>query len=332
MPLLVTPRRLDQIAQWYHQLGQMTGAGVGVIQVLDTLQGPASGRALRLPTRRILHALREGTTLAEACRSTGSWLPVFDLALIQAGEQSGRLPACLMALADYYAERARLARRVLADLAYPLLLIHIAVLLAPFPQLFLTGNWGAYLRQVAAALAPLYGVALLVAFACQGRHGEAWRAAVESALRWVPVVGAARRSLALSRLAMSLEALVSAGVSIIDAWKLAADASGSPAIRRAVAGWRPQLDAGLTPAELLGQSSEFPEMFAGLYRTGELSGKTDETLRRLQAYYQEEGTRKLRAFATWLPRLIYFAVMLFIAYRVVSFYVGYYQGINQMLK
>ena len=68
----------------------------------------------------------------------------------------------------------------------------------------------------------------------------------------------------------------------------------------------------------------FPETFANLYASGEISGKLDESLRHLYRLYQEEGTRKLNAFATWMPRLIYFLVVLIIAYKIIQFYTGLY--------
>jgi type II secretory pathway component PulF len=65
-------------------------------------------------------------------------------------------------------------------------------------------------------------------------------------------------------------------------------------------------------------------MFANLYSTGEVSGKLDDSLRRLYSHYNEEGTRKLYAFAQWTPKLVYFAVAGIIAYKVITFYNGLY--------
>ena len=115
-------------------------------------------------------------------------------------------------------------------------------------------------------------------------------------------------------------------MNVIEAWNLAATASGSPAFRRAVAAWKPQLAAGRTPAELVRACRLFPETFANLYASGEISGKLDETLRRLYSYYQEEGTLKLNLFATWTPRLAYCIVAVIIAYNVIQFYTGYFNS------
>jgi type IV pilus assembly protein PilC len=145
----------------------------------------------------------------------------------------------------------------------------------------------------------------------------------------VPVLGTARLYLALSRLAAALEALLSAGVTVVEAWEMAAVASGSPALSRAVRAWRPQVDAGQTPAEAIREAPIFPELFATQYATGEISGQLDDTLRRLRAYYEEEGSRKLHAVAQWTPRAVYFFVVLMIAYQILHFYVGYFNQVGQ---
>src|SRR5207245_10047520 len=129
------------------------------------------------------------------------WLPEFDIALLQAGEHSGRLDACFRLLADYYNDRARLARQVIADLAYPAFLLHFAILTFLLVQFFSSPNWAYWFGAAFGALLTLY---LLVAFgiyAAQSRHGETWRGWVESFLHPVPILGKARNSLALPSLA-----------------------------------------------------------------------------------------------------------------------------------
>jgi len=328
MALVLTPGQLSQRADFYHQLGQLTGAGLGVVRALEQLKRNPPAPSYRKPVERVLEELAGGCALAEALQRVENWLPVFDTALLQAGEHSGRLEACFRSLTDYYRDRARLARGMIGDLAYPAFLFHFAVFIFPFPKLFMSGNWLAYLVQTFGVLIPIYAIVALMIYAAQSGHGEAWRARLESILHRVPVLGTARHYLALSRLAAALEALLSAGVTIVEAWELAATASGSPALRRAVAAWRPMVNAGRTPAEVVRASPNFPELFANQYATGEISGQLDDTLRRLRAYYQEEGSRKLHAVAQWTPRAIYLCVVLLIAYQIVHFYLGYFAQIR----
>jgi type IV pilus assembly protein PilC len=328
MPFIITPGQLSRRADFYHQLGQLTGAGLGLVQALEQLKRHPPDRSYREPIGRLLEQIAGGSTLTDSLQRSGHWLPAFDIALLEAGEHSGRLDACFRLLADYYTDRARLARQMIGDLAYPAFLLHFAIFIFPFAQFFTSGNWAIYLCQTMGVLIPLYAVAALMIFAAQSRHGETWRACFESLVHPIPMLGVARRYLALARLASALEALLSAGVTIIEAWEMAATASGSPALRRTVLGWRPLVNGGQTPAEAVSASGSFPELFASQYGTGEISGKLDDTLRRLHAYYQEEGSRKLQAFSRWTPRAIYFCVVLMIAYRIIAFYTGYFNMVK----
>jgi protein transport protein HofC len=327
-----TPGQLARRAEMYYQLGQMTGAGLGVVAALEQIHRAPPSRSYREPVRKILALLGDGCTLSDAMQRTGGWMPPLDEALLRAGEQSGRLDMCFRLLGEYYRERAQMARQVLSDLAYPLFLLHFAVLIFPFSQFFITGNWLLYLLQTLGVLIPIYALVIAGMFALQGRHAEGWRQWIERALHPIPWLGAARRELALARLSGALEALLSAGVGIIQAWELAATAAGSPGIRQTVYAWRHLVDNGVTPAEALRASGFFPSMFSSQYASGEMSGKLDETLGRLRAYYQEEGSRKLRLFCRAAPKLLYLLVAGIIGIKIIAFYANYFNQIGQVMN
>ena len=69
-------------------------------------------------------------------------------------------------------------------------------------------------------------------------------------------------------------------------------------------------------------------MFANQYATGEFSGTLDQTLHRLHLYYQSEGTRKLHDLAQWTPRAVYLCVVFLIAYRIITFWTGYFKDVG----
>ena len=71
-------------------------------------------------------------------------------------------------------------------------------------------------------------------------------------------------------------------------------------------------------------------MFENQYHSGEISGKLDETLKRMRQYYQEEGSRKIRTVSQWVPRFIYLGVALMIAWRIVGFYTNRIQEMNNL--
>ncbi len=324
MPLIVTPRHLSQRSELYSQLASLLAAGVTLVQALEMIQRKPPSYSYRQPLSAIIANIQAGASFAESLSSLGRWLPSFDLALIQAAEQSGRLAESMRLLGDYYQQRAQFARSFMAQVAYPIVLVPQLL-----PQLVWEGQVLQFLQQKMMVFVPLYAAVFLLVFASQGRHGETWRALIELFIRPIPTLGRAKRGMALARLAVALEALISAGVSIIEGWQLAADASGSPALRRAVLSWKPRIQAGETPGEMVSRSSAFPELFSNLYNTGEISGQLDDSLRRLHHYYEEESARLLRAFIRWFSLLVYLLIAAAIGYQIITFWKNYYGNILQ---
>lgn len=330
MPLIVAPWQLSQRAEFYHQLAQLTAAGIGLPGALEQVRRNPPAHSFREPIRRLIQYLNEGYTFTDALQLTGGWVPAFDRALLQAGEQSGRLPECFRQISDQYRDRAQLFRVTLLAMAYPLFTLHFAILIFPMDRLtglILRGEVFAFLLQKLLVLGPLYTIVAVSVIASQGKAAR-WRAFIELLLHRVPILGQARRSLALARLASALEALINAGVNIIEAWELAATASASPALMRVVRAAKPDLAAGLTPADMVSGSREFPTEFAQMYSTGEISGKLDDSLRRAHAYFQDEGSRKLKAFVFACTTMLIISIMVLVAWQVIGFYIGYFKQIQ----
>ncbi|HEX3718362.1 MAG TPA: type II secretion system F family protein [Verrucomicrobiae bacterium] len=332
MPLIITPGQLRLRSELYHQLGVTISAGLTVPQALEHLIKNPPARSMRPMLAQWQEYLLKGHPVVESLRLLGSWTPSFDLALLEAGEQSGRLDACFKLLATYYQERAQMVRQVISDMLYPLFIFHCAIVIFAFVSFMKPGGTAIqFAATVLGVFVPLYAAAFFLVYACQGRRGEHWRAMVERVLHPIPILGTARRYLALARLAAALEALLNAGVGIIGAWELAATASGSPALRHTVQTWKIPLEEGATPAQLVSDAPQFPDIFRNLYHTGETSGKLDETLDRIHKLYQEEGSRKLHAVAQWTPRLIYYAILIFVGYKIIASYSDMWKEQDKML-
>jgi len=334
MPLILTPGQLIHRGELYHQLGHLITSGIGLIQALEIQYRNPPTKSLREPLGTILALLKEGETFGEALRQLPQWFPAFDAALLQAAEKSGRLPSSFSMLAEHYRERANLGRQLITYCAYPVLLLHMAILIFPISRLqglVLQGDILGFVGQKLTVLGPLYVLVFLALVATQGTRGRGWRSVTERLQRGVPALGTARHSLALARLCAALEALISAGTTIIESWEMAAAASGSPALERAVAQFKPRWENGETPAESLSRSREFPDMFSNQYASGEISGRLDETLRWLGAHYREEGARKLRNVIVSVAGMVFFGVVLLVAWQVISFWIAYFNQIQQAI-
>ncbi len=330
MAFLFFPGQLAARGELYHQLGSSLSAGLTLVRSLRMLAENPPARGLAAVLDALATRLEAGATFAESLRGLGRWAPEFDIALLDAGEQSGRLDHVCRLLSRSYTERARLARQVLIGLAYPALLLHFAFLILPishFIDLFQTSDLTGFAIRKAWFFLPLYAVAILLVVAGQSSHGRAWRSLLERVCGLVPALGRARRALVLARLSLALDALLSAGVGTTRAWSMAAAAAGSPAIERAVGQLVPRLENGESAGDVLKRSRVFPPHFIAAYSSAEEAGRVDEALPRLAEHYQEEGLRLMRIAAGVLTGLVYFAVLLVVAWQIISFWLGHYSRI-----
>jgi type II secretory pathway component PulF len=350
---MVTPGQLNRRAELFEQLAAMIAAGLPLTRALEMA---AKNRSLGVP-RKVLQGLiahlQEGHTFADATQLVSGqkrlqpepgiqvtlkpnkayWLSEFDIALLTAGEESGRLDATFKLLGRYYASRAKMIRDTVAGMIVSIANLHVFLLIFPLGLLiafvigFINNQYALclpFLIEKTVVFGAIYGVVSFLIFACEGNRGEGWRAMVESIFSIGPLLRTAVKYLAVSRLAMSLDSLLNAGVPVIKSWNLSAAACGSPHLKREILKWSPELETGMTPAEMVERIKYFPDMFAQLYQTGELSGRTDESLQRLHTYFEEEGFRKLQAFCRILNFLIYFTIAITIAIFVITFWKNYY--------
>lgn len=334
MSFLVTPAGLNRRAELYNQLGAMIAAGVPLAQALEMCGRNAALRGSRQTIRKLVENLQAGHTFKDSMARVQGWLSDFDMAILSVGEQSGRLDVSFRMLANYCAARAKIIRDTISGLLTTIATLHVFLLVFPL-KLFvafvveglMNGNYAAcvpFIVEKLVLFGGLYGVVIFLIFACQGRRGVRWRSLVESIFQCIPLLRWSLRCLALSRLSAALHALTNAGVDVIKAWELGAASAGSPRLNQDISDWKEKIEAGMTPADLVNQTRYFPELFANLYQTGEISGKLDETLNRLHLYYEEEGFRALRLFTRVMNGLIYGTVVVMVAYNVIKFYTGYF--------
>jgi type IV pilus assembly protein PilC len=330
---MVTPGQLNRRAQLYNQLGSVIAAGVPLVQALEMASRNNSLRGSRKTILALIGDLQAGRTFSDSMARVHGWMPEFDVALLSVGEETGRLDTSFKLLARYYESRAKIIRDTISGLIITVMTLNVFLIVFPlsyligFAQGIINNQFAQcvlFIIEKIVVFGSLYGGVFFLIFACQGNRGEKWRAGVESVVQMIPLLRTAVKCLALARLASALGALTNAGVSVIKSWELASAACGSPRLKRAVLAWTPQLETGLTPADMVAQISYFPEMFRNLYHTAEISGKLDETLARLHSYYEEEGFHTLRLFTRILNGIVYGMVVLLVAISIIRFWMNYF--------
>jgi len=309
-------------AQCYAALATALKAGLGIDRSLRVAADDGSGPFSRAAERIIIN-VKDGQTLAQAMAAHPKLFPPVDIILIEIGEETGALEAAFEHLADWYEFKRRIWRTLISGMVYPTLVIHVAALIIPGLQLFLQEiSFAGFIATVLLILAcfyvPIIGGLLAYRWFSAKPGG---RRPMDELMLKIPVLGKALRDLALSRYCRNFLAMYMAGAQ--------ADKCNAAAVKMcgnaAVAAWfKPGTQLARDGHEISsGFSRNVPNDFTSLWMTAEEAGRLDDTLKRLADKYAEDAESSFQQLASWLPRIIYACIAVFIIFTIFRLAMGY---------
>ncbi|MBN8727095.1 MAG: type II secretion system inner membrane protein GspF [Xanthomonadales bacterium] len=332
------------------QLATLIGAGLPVEEALAALSEQAASERQRALTVALRARVMEGSTLARAMAGFPDSFPDVYSASVAAGEQSGKLETVLEKLADHAEARDALAQKVLAALAYPLLLGIVAVAVVAgllawvVPQIVgVFQNLGQTLPLATRALIAFSAFVrgwgwLLVLALVAGAVGwrlalrrEAVRRRRDALLLRLPLAGRLVRAANTVRATRTLALLAGSAVPLLDALAIAAGVVANRPMREALLQSALKVREGASFSRALGDSGQFPPVALRLIASGERSGQLPRMLAEAAAEQQRELDRWLTALTSVLGPAVILAVGAMVLFIVLAILLPIF-NLNQMVK
>ena len=319
----------SHLAQAYYDLATLLDAGVPILRSLDVLIQGQRGRFKRVFSQ-VRESLSKGSSFSESLGAQRRVFPELDRMLIEAAETGGSLPDSFKMLSHWHEFVERITRQIQMGLLYPLFLIHAVAVIYPLPTLISSfissqANVGAYLTQVLQVLLWLYVPALIVLASLLFKdRTRPLRVLLDHLALRIPGLGAAIFHLSVFRYAKAFGMLYKAGIPVSECTERATLATGNAAVAQLFAGGAASVRKGGMMWE--GFSQRLPAEYLHLWQIGEETGELDKTVDRIAAAAQDRADRYFTLFAQWLPKVAYFAVLLFAAYTVLRVGAQVYGG------
>lgn len=291
-------------AQLFQQLAQMEEAGLPFDRAFAALALPPIAKQ-RLATMR---SLMQRIEFASAGERSGLFTRL-EARLILAAMSAGSPARVYRRLADFYTARAMQAAKVKSRMVLPVVIFLLAACLDPLPGL-VTGTTGVltYIDQV---LRPVIAAGIV------GLGLRWWLtgASSNSRLRMTPILGELVLRQNIRDFFQSLGLMLDAGISMLDALPGALDTVSDSSIRKQLAEIAPLVIAGSTLSQAaravddLGNPTSRHRLLEFI-ATGEASGTLPDMLLRHTELETATINEWYEQIATWTPRLIYGAIML----------------------
>jgi type IV pilus assembly protein PilC len=295
------------------QLSTLVSAGVPLTRSLRTLTDQSESKGLKYYLPKITKQVEGGISLGDAMATQPKVFSSIYVNMVRAGEAGGILDDILARLALQQEKDAKIRGRLKSAMTYPTVIMSITLV----AFIFLMTNVVPKINRIITDLAgddyqpPVYTRVLLGISEVMVKHGPllllvggvlsvaAWkffhskrgRPIFDTMLIRAPVLGKIITKVALARFARTFSALSAAGVSVLDALKVTAEAIGNTVIEREIMHAASEVKNGKPLSVPLSQSKFFPPILSQMAAVGEETGEIDTILVKVADFYEEEVDR-----------------------------------------
>ncbi|OGC92548.1 hypothetical protein A2899_01860 [Candidatus Amesbacteria bacterium RIFCSPLOWO2_01_FULL_49_25] len=312
----------QDVTAFTRQLATMITAGLPITDALNLLK-IQSGRNMSVVVAGILSDVQGGVSLSESLSKFPRVFSRVYVALIKAGESAGVVETVLMRLADNLEKQREFRGKVVGAMIYPaivvvgMIVVTVMTVLLVVPKLTsLYADFNADLpipTKILIAISQfsvsywwliLFGLFGLVIGVGRYLKTAGGREKYDSLIYKIPVWGTLVREVMLVELTRTLALLVGAGVSVVDALDIVADAVGNVVVEKDVKKISRQVEKGFPVSISFSESQSFPLIVGQMMAVGEETGKMDDVLMRVSHYFEMESEQKVKALTTAIEPLI----------------------------
>ena len=292
------------------QLATLVASGCPVVRSLQVLAEQQEIVAVAEVLNHVSNQVESGQRLSVAFASCPRIFPKVYVSLIQVGEATGKLDACLRQLAQLLERDYRVRRQLKSAFTYPAFVLGVAGVLVLLIFYVILPNFVTIFRDLNMPL-PLLTQALMVITESLRSPG-CWLFALGSGLliyqgwqkawadpqkrvvlfRWglrLPAFGKILQLATISRFCLVMEVTLSNGLDLLSCLQLAAHSSGSPVLEHDCPRLRDSISQGVSwSSHMALEPNIYPMVVRQVVTAGEESSGIAESLKRLALLLEEE--------------------------------------------
>ncbi len=327
------------------QLSIMFNARVSLIESLRTLVSQTKNPYFREKISNITDDVEAGTALSLALSKHPECFSSFYVAMIRAGEASGKLAEALDYLARHLEKEFYLINKIKGAMAYPVLVLIFAFFILFLMLFFIVPQLTEALEsmgqeipvitqmiiafsQILRQWAVLFVLIFILAAIClfifyKSKQGKEF---FDKFFLNIPFIGEYLKLIYLSHFAENLSTLISGGLPIAQCLELAGKIVGNSVYREIIFQARDEVRKGKPVSTSLSVFPEFfPPLFTQMALVGEKSGTLDMSLMHLVNFYQKEVEKTTESLMSILEPFLIIFLGVVVGGIVAAFLIPLYQ-------
>lgn len=318
-----------ELSRFYKNFYELYSAGIDVASVTESLEQRSTGHSKRV-LQIVSQSLRKGRSLYASFRA-GQCVPVFDLPLVKAAEDSGRIVEVFKNLSQKHLDTHEYIKNIRASLVKPYFTFAVALMFPGITDLFAEKiTLAHYLRNSLGILILVTVVFYMIYNYWVQSYFDLKKArALHEILNLFPFFKKLNSKIAFEKFASTLAFMLDSGIDFFEALKQSGQCSADVKLQKAVEKIGPRIQNGADLNQAFQVERVFPMDLVTAITLGSQSGKLPEFLKRYADGLKRENDSTIQAWVRFFPVVLYWLVIGQIVYGIVNFYTGY---LDQALK
>lgn len=313
----------NDLLMFCRQMYTLSKAGIPIMRALHGLADTVTNKKLVSVLLQLESDLAGGLPLAVAMRKYPKVFNSLFVALVNVGENTGRLEESFLQLAEYISLEVETKRRVKSALRYPVIVISFIVIamvvlniwvIPVFADMF--GKFGVELPLATRILIATsnffvhYSYLIFALIIGLPFLWMWWIRTPKGRMFWgkwqlkIPIIGSILIRSQLARFSRSFSIMIKSGVGLNVALTLVADAIDNAYLDKKVLGMRQGVERGESLYQTAIASNMFSPLVLQMFAVGDETGQIDTLLTEVAEHYDREVDYELRALTAKIEPIL----------------------------
>ena len=340
----------SDISVFTTQFAALVEAGMPVVDSFEISIQQTEKKSMRKMLSVIKEEVNKGVSLADAFKLFPRHFSPLYINMVSAGEESGSLEIVLMRLADFLQMQLETQSRIMATLAYPVLMLIVGITVVFFLVTFVIPTVTGIFEEMNQALplptmiligvssflekAWVYMLIIIIAlflFFNRYKRTPRGKELVDRMKLKIPLIGNQYKKIIMARFTRTLGTLLTNGVPIVTSFDIVKNIIDNRLISAAIERARDDIKEGKEISKPLASSGIFPPVVVNMIAVGEKSGQLEEMLNRVSKIMETELDSSLKKLLSLLEPLMILFMGAIVAFIVISILLPIFE-MNQLIK
>ncbi|MBU2765784.1 type II secretion system F family protein [Acidithiobacillus ferrivorans] len=325
------------------QMVSLLSAGLPFAEALESLVDSATSENQRQYMQEFYLGAMAGRTVYSLFAERSREFPPVYLAMVKAGDESGTLPEAMSRVATMLDRQNKTRQMATSAMTYPAIVVVITIgvfiiMLEKVIPVFAHLYHSAHMKLPAITESVLDlssilrhdGILLLAlilgmtgAFHAYFNRSSGGIYLRDRVLLRMPIIGPLLQATIMARIAALLAGLYKAGVPIVEALQLAANAAGNALFQIALEDAAESVMMGQTISAAMIEASPdntFSKVFFQMLKSGEATGRIDEMMNNMSTFYTEAAERSSERIKALVEPVMLVIMGVLVTYFLIAMY------------